>query len=395
MTGGTPHRVHGLLLHLRTVTLPTVHGDFTVDVAQNLFTRNLVLAVGRGDLRGSEPLLARVHSSCITSESYGSCDCDCAEQLDGALAQIAAAGRGCVFYLMQEGRGAGFTAKARDRMIVQASGNTLTTFEAYEQMGLGKDHRVYDEVAAMIRLLGITAPLRLMTNNPDKLASLATEGVTIAGAVPLQRAASAFNVHYLTAKLDSGHALNGDGGAHHAAELPEPVVYFEPYALAGAPYLIHTASYLVPILDRSAGVTVAEPRPHWFRLHAYMDVRGGAERVVLERRRDPDAVPLVRVQRESLLERFPLRGGGESTPMGARKRGWFATVRAIVAHGAGVVAFVPADDDVDATVVRLLVEHVPSHARPLLDDAGAADGLAASLARAGVTVEPAAVLAAP
>src|SRR6185503_15259394 len=174
--GKLHHRVHGLLLHLGTSVVQTVHGDFRVDTSQNLFTRNLVLALSQGDLHAPEPMPARVHSSCITSECYGSCDCDCAEQLDGALAHIAGAGRGVLFYLMQEGRGAGFTAKVRDRMIVQASGNRLTTFEAYEQMGLGRDYRTYEEVAAVRTLVRTAAPLEPVSNNAQKLAALAAEG---------------------------------------------------------------------------------------------------------------------------------------------------------------------------------------------------------------------------
>ncbi len=76
-------------------------------VFRNLHTRAYALAICRGDIRTSAPLLARVHSACVTSEAFGGCDCDCAEQLEQALARIAEAGRGVVFYLMQEGRGAG------------------------------------------------------------------------------------------------------------------------------------------------------------------------------------------------------------------------------------------------------------------------------------------------
>ncbi len=390
-TTATPHRVHGLLLHLGTSTLPTVHGDFTVDLCQNLFTRNLVLAVSQGDLRSPAPLLARVHSSCITSESYGSGDCDCAEQLDAALGHIARAGRGIVFYLSQEGRGAGFTAKVRDRMIVQASGNTLTTFEAYERMGLGKDHRVYDEVAALRDLLGITAPLRVLTNNPDKLAAIATEGVAIAGTVALQHAASPFNVQYLAAKLDSGHVLNGGSASARAAELPERVEYFEPYALPGVPSLIHVASYLVPILLRVGVPARAADGPHWFWLHAYFDVQQSRERVVVSYPRSAAAVPLARVQRESLLDRFPLRGGGVHKPA------WQATVRAIVRNGAGAVVFVDESAEVDERVVWLLARHVGPRCRPLVDAprSPATVDVSAALERFGVATEPATFLSDP
>lgn len=379
--GGRSHRAHGMLLHLERATLPTIHGDFTVHHCQNLFTRNEVLAVAQGNLQSPEPLLARVHSSCVTSESYGSRDCDCAEQLEAALAHIARAGRGVVFYLMQEGRGAGFTAKARDRMIVQASRDTMTTFDAYERLGLGRDHRVYDEVASLRHLLGVTAPLRVLTNNPDKLAALAAEGIAIDGSVPLQRLPSPFNLHYLAAKSRSGHTLNGTDGDAHGAELPEPVEYFDPYALPDAPQLIYTASYLIPLLVHGDGTG-----PHWFRLHAYFDLDTRRERVVLTYGVASGRVSLVRVQRETLVERFPLRGGGIA------KRQWHATIRAIVDDGAGCVVF-GALDDVSAW---LLAHHARSRARPLLAGDDPADpnaALAAALAALGIRTEPAALLA--
>ena len=103
----------GSLLALDERPLDTVHGRFQAHRFHNLTTGQPAVAVATGDLTGRSPLLARVHSSCITSEVYGACDCDCAEQLDAALAAIAAAGRGVLFYLTQEGRGAGFAAKAR------------------------------------------------------------------------------------------------------------------------------------------------------------------------------------------------------------------------------------------------------------------------------------------
>ena len=169
------HALAGQLLHRGVVPLDTTHGPFAAHVLQNVATGSVAFAVARGDVRGSAPLLARIHSSCVTSETFGGCDCDCVEQLDLALERIADEERGVVFYLMQEGRGAGFSAKARDRMLVQASRNRLTTFEAYERMGLGHDHRRYDEVGHASALLGVTAPLVLLTNNPDKLTDKLTE----------------------------------------------------------------------------------------------------------------------------------------------------------------------------------------------------------------------------
>ena len=116
----------GTLVALGAEPLVTRHGEFLVHRFHNCTSGTTALAVTFGDVGGGAPLHARVHSSCITSEAFGACDCDCADQLDGALAHIASCGRGVLFYLMQEGRGAGFVAKALDRMLVQASTAPLT-----------------------------------------------------------------------------------------------------------------------------------------------------------------------------------------------------------------------------------------------------------------------------
>jgi GTP cyclohydrolase II len=258
------------------------------------------------------------------------------EQLDAALGAIARADRGIVFYLLQEGRGAGFAAKARDRMIVQASGNRVTTFEAYAQMGLERDLRRYEEVGFLCRLLGVRGPLTVLTNNPDKLQTMhRTAGIEIAGSRALPPSTSPYNLHYISSKSRSGHRLEdpGDGGG---AALPEPVVMFEPHALADDPRFVLVASYLLPIRAAFNGNGASEP--HWFRLHAYYDLVTGAERVVLTYGRHDARDPqdrLVRLQRESLLERFPLAGGG------ATKCLWRASVRQIVERGAGVAVLVP------------------------------------------------------
>ena len=126
---------------VRRDRLDSPHGAFEVFFFHGVEQGRVAMALVLGDPGGSDPLLARVHSSCVTSESLMALDCDCAEQLDGALAEIGRVGRGVLFYLMQEGRGAGLSAKARDRMIVQASRHRLTTFDAYAEMGLPPDLR--------------------------------------------------------------------------------------------------------------------------------------------------------------------------------------------------------------------------------------------------------------
>jgi 3,4-dihydroxy 2-butanone 4-phosphate synthase/GTP cyclohydrolase II len=361
--------VSGQLLYLGARPLPTRHGEFLAHVAQNLATGAVAFAISRGDFRSGEPLLARVHSSCVTSETFGGCDCDCVEQLDAALAQIADVGRGVVFYLLQEGRGAGLVAKARDRMIVQASGHRVTTFEAYTRMGLEHDLRRYEDVGSLCRLLEVEAPLTILTNNADKLSALeAQSGVAIAGSEVLTRPASPWNQHYIRSKYRSGHQLE-DPSDQKRATLPEPVVAFEPHPLPEDPRFLVMASYFLPIrpVDREHGVD-----PVWFRVHAYFDLASGAERVVLSYGDADAANPLVRIQRESLLERFPLANGGASKSL------WHASVREMVSAGAGIATFV-SPDGFDAELrempgdpgpcARLLSHHLRDRAmRPLVFD---------------------------
>jgi len=338
---------YGALLRLDERPLATRDGEFRLHRFRNLATGRVALAAVIGDVGTAEPLLARVHSSCVTSETYGACDCDCAEQLAIAVAEIGRSGRGVVFYLMQEGRGAGFAAKARDRMLVQASGHRLTTFEAYEQMGLGKDHRHYDEVEAACRLLGIVAPLRLLTNNPDKVSALEAEGIVIESVRRLEHEATPFNVHYITAKQRSGHLLGEGASIPRAAELPEPVDAFEPYALSELPHVLHMAAYLLP-------VRFGDAEPCWFRLHAYLDAESGSGHVVLDHRRRRELAPLTSVQRGTIEDRFPLRA-----PSAPRMR-WQNAVARIAARGAGCVLFESSETanlEPDATGLALLARH--------------------------------------
>ena len=345
----TPGR-DGTLVGVGRETLPTRHGDFTVHRFQNCTTGAAPLAVAFGDLAGDEPVLARVHSSCITSEAYGACDCDCAEQLDRALAHIASRGRGVLFYLIQEGRGAGVVAKALDRMLVQASGGRLTTFEAYARLGIPDDQRTYGEVAGMARLLGVRAPLRLLSNNPGKVAAVRAAGARVDGTEPLQIRASAYSRNYLDAKSRAGQTVASTAGVD-AAVLPESVAVIDPEPLATAPRLVRLASYLLPVRGADAA---------WFRLHVYLDSVARHERIVLTYGTGGDDV-LVRLQRERLLDRFPLRA--------PRRRAWDLAVAHLVAHGRGVVLFAPEGQAMADVAGPLVGAHVAGRrAVPLVLD---------------------------
>ncbi|MDC0714776.1 GTP cyclohydrolase II [Stigmatella sp. ncwal1] len=399
MTKGK-HSTYGLLLHVGEQPLDTRYGDFRAHVFQNLGTRTYVLAVCRGDIQTPAPLLARIHSACITSEAFGGCDCDCAEQLHLALERIADAGRGVLFYLMQEGRGAGYAAKARDRMLVQASSHKVSTFEAYKTLGFDPDPRRYHEVALALEILGVRAPVRLLTNNPEKTRALKKLGIEVEAAEQIQREASPFNVHYLSSKRRDGHALASGLLAEKEAVLPEPVLSFEPAPLKAAPYLIQMASYLLPVRVSAEG-----PRA-WFRVHVYFDLLAGCERVVLtygQPLEDSRRVPLVRIQRESLFERFPIRNG-------VTQPQWKTAVAEMVQHGHGIALFPSADGDTamlaaltlgpqspgerlaascltDEALFVLLAHHVPGKAlTPIftsLDEEGARRTLADAFNRHG------------
>jgi 3,4-dihydroxy 2-butanone 4-phosphate synthase / GTP cyclohydrolase II len=347
---GQPLARDGMIVGVGAEPLASVHGDFVLHRFHDVVRGAAALALAAGDLAGDAPLPARVHSACLTGDGLGALDCDCAAQLGRALAAIAAGGRGVLFYLAQDGRGAGVAAKALDRMLVQASGNRLDTFAAYARLGLPADRRTYGEVAPMARLLGVTAPLRLLSNNPAKAEALRAAGVAVERCEPLEPATSPWNRRMLEAKRGDGHTLAADPRVD-AAVLPEPVVAIDPTPLATAPHVVRVATHLLPL---PCGPSVA-----WFRLHLHVDLRTGGEHIVLTHGQAGDTV-LVRIQREHVRERFALRA--------PRLRPTFdAALAAIARHGHGVLLLIEGDDDPPPSTGALLAEHVGTgRATPLL-----------------------------
>ncbi len=315
--GASQFEIRKSTLRLGEHRVANAQGVFDVHFFRDLAKETTAMAISCGELSLGEPLLARVHSSCVTSECLMGCDCDCAEQLEGALSTMAQAGRGVVFYLLQEGRGAGLTAKARDRMMVQASGNRITTFEAYASMGLPADLRRYDLVAPMSRLLGVRAPIQLLTNNPEKAsavaAALATEKIDVIGTETIQGGSSPFNRDYLNAKHDSGHVLDQSTRDAGAAP-PVDVQVFDPVALPGEGRRVVTASYFLPIdLPDASGEACVE----WFRLSVVYDRDRERESILLSRGEDEQRPmdmqePVVRM---SLLDRLPFPASSGRTEL--------------------------------------------------------------------------------
>ncbi|UHC18097.1 GTP cyclohydrolase II RibA [Methylobacterium currus] len=168
----------------------------------------VAVVIGKPDL--SEPVAVRLHSACLTGDLFGSLKCDCGDQLRGTAGWMAQHGGGIVLYLDQEGRGNGLANKIR-AYDLQARG--LDTYEADEALGFGLDQRRFDFAAAMLKALGVSR-VRLLSNNPEKAASLEAAGLTV---VETQRALGRItpeNIRYLTAKRDrAGHALDLDAFA--------------------------------------------------------------------------------------------------------------------------------------------------------------------------------------
>ncbi|MDA2804005.1 GTP cyclohydrolase II [Nocardiopsis suaedae] len=170
------------------------------------------LALVRGPLSGGGPVLARVHSECLTGDVFGATRCECGEQLDAALEAIAAEGRGVLVYMRgHEGRGIGLLAKVRTHILQDEQG--LDTVDSATSLGFPVDVRDYRPAARILRHLGVGA-VRLMSNNPDKVAALEAHGVPVAARVPLLAPAHSGNIAYLTAKRDRlGHDLPQVDGA--------------------------------------------------------------------------------------------------------------------------------------------------------------------------------------
>lgn len=186
--------------------LPTPFALFTMHGFVDEATGQEHIALTLGDVANGEPVLARLHSECLTGDALFSQRCDCGPQLQAALQAIAEAGRGALLYLRQEGRGIGLLNKIRAYQLQDAGADTV---EANEHLGFAADQRDYGMCAPMLRYLGIEA-VRLMTNNPKKIGALDGSGIRVIERVPLYAGHNPHNQRYLTTKASKmDHMLNG------------------------------------------------------------------------------------------------------------------------------------------------------------------------------------------
>lgn len=184
--------------------LPTEFGIFKIIGFEHPETHKEHVALVLGDVTNDEPVLARIHSECLTGDALHSLKCDCGFQLQAALKQISEAGRGVLIYHRAEGRGIGLINKIR-AYALQDQG--MDTIEANLALGFKEDERDFSVCAEMFELLGIKA-IRLLTNNPEKINTMKQAGINVVERVPLNVGENRYNTGYLTVKAEKmGHMI--------------------------------------------------------------------------------------------------------------------------------------------------------------------------------------------
>ena len=187
------------------VDMPTEYGHFRLIPFRQKSNGLEHIAIIKGDVKGDEPVLVRVHSSCATGDIFGSLRCDCGEQLHQALRMIEKEGKGAVIYLNQEGRGIGLMEKMKAYKLQE---NGMDTIEANICLGHQADERDYGVGAQILRHIGITK-MRLMTNNPVKRVGLEAYGLSVVENVPIEVTPNPYNMFYLKTKKERmGHTLH-------------------------------------------------------------------------------------------------------------------------------------------------------------------------------------------
>jgi 3,4-dihydroxy 2-butanone 4-phosphate synthase/GTP cyclohydrolase II len=190
-----------------TINLPTEFGDFEMVAFTQINTGENHLALIKGNWDKEEPVLVRVHSSCVTGDIFGSCRCDCGSQLHKAMQMIAKAGKGCILYMNQEGRGIGLINKLKAYNLQDQGYDTV---DANIQLGFKMDQRDYGVGAQILRDLGI-AKMKLISNNPTKRAAIVGYGLEIVENIPIEIESNSHNEVYLKTKRDKmGHTILKD-----------------------------------------------------------------------------------------------------------------------------------------------------------------------------------------
>lgn len=383
------HSIYGTTIYIGEFKLDTIYGNFRAITFQDLITKGYVIALVLNDLT-DELIYTRLHSSCVTSETIGSMDCDCVQQLEGSLKKISTVGNGVLFYLMQEGRGCGYVGKSRACMLVQYEEEQMTgldTFSAYNRLGMQNDYRDYRNVRDICHLLDISKKkFALLTNNPDKIRSFQELGLTIAKIESIEIEPNPFNLHYLRSKKKYGHLLY-ETKNKQVSDYSIPygrIKPFEPYSLKNSKRFIHVSSYYLPIkpvdneillsneqFESFMNTVKAEDvpgidlesicngqyllkinnerlfskyktllaKPYWFKVNVFYDIASFQDFIVLTYGDDlngsfnsssGDILPFVRIHSESISNRFPLKNR-------EYKKRFLKAIKAIVRRGFGMI----------------------------------------------------------
>jgi GTP cyclohydrolase II len=201
--------------------LPSRFGEFHVVAFWNDRDEKDHIAIVHGNPRDAQDVVVRIHSECLTGDALGSLRCDCRDQLEASLRVIAAEERGIVLYLRQEGRGIGLLNKIRAYGLQD---HGLDTVEANLALGFRDDERDYAIAAHMLDTLGVRS-VRLMSNNPRKIAGLEAVGVVVTGRIPLVIPANEHNRFYLETKVrKAGHLIDEFGHEHLREQAEAPIV---------------------------------------------------------------------------------------------------------------------------------------------------------------------------
>jgi 3,4-dihydroxy 2-butanone 4-phosphate synthase/GTP cyclohydrolase II len=344
--------LYGTTLKIGELEVETVFGMCKIYTFADVCFKNYIMALSFGD-PNAETFYTRLHSSCVTSETLRSLDCDCVQQLNGAIKKISKKG-GILFYLLQEGRGCGFVGKARGLMLTQHD-HQLDTFQAYEKLGMKADYRSYHNIKEICHILKLlNKKWVLLTNNPDKISGFQNIGMKIERIESIEFVPNAFNMNYLYSKQQFGHLLVEVKQKIKSRNPPFPAIEpFVPYALSRCQRFIHVASYYLPVkpvhnqiicskvekenylsnispedlkfifiekletnryllqlTDRNLFDKYTEifSEPYWFKISVFYDIVSGFDYVALQYGDldNPNKRPIIRVRSESLMDRFPL-----------------------------------------------------------------------------------------